>query len=102
MPTVRKNSSGNMEIHLFFALSPRFPFDVLEDEKLDLKFVLKEEIRMKNKGESFCKQKISPDDLNSITTLYFTKLWLENSGNVLLYNLEVSLALDSSISKLVS
>ena len=64
-----------MEIHPFLGQFPRFLVDVLKDvRKLNSKFVLELEIRIRNGGQSYCEQKFSPDDFKSVATLSFRKM----------------------------
>ena len=70
MPTVRKNSFKNMEIHSFFDPIPYFAVDVMEDvTKAEFLICFGARNLNEEKGQSFCRQKISQDNFIAIATL---------------------------------
>ena len=70
-----KNSLQKMELDSFLARFRRFPVNVLENAtKLNSKFTLDDVIQMRNKGQSFCKQTISPTDFKYIATSSFHQM----------------------------
>ncbi len=68
---------------LFPALFPAFPAHILEDVK---NFALEHEIWMRNIGQSFWKQQVSPDDFKSIAMLSFHKMLTGKDGNYFTLN----------------
>ena len=64
-----------MAIRLFLGIFPYFAVDFLENvKKLNSKFASEDGTLIRNRDQSFCKQKMYTCDFKSITTLSFHKM----------------------------
>ena len=75
MPTVRKDSFKDMEIHPFLGLFGRLPVDILESVKNAERQIYFGGRNLNEEHRSIiCKRKFSSDDFKTIASLSFHKM----------------------------